>query len=75
MATAAHDIEDDRLVPRSCPECGGILIPTRVVPDLYVSRRGNDHLAAWSAAPLDAWTCQVCGRTDFYADNIEALAG
>ncbi|HZD21851.1 MAG TPA: hypothetical protein VE569_00370, partial [Acidimicrobiia bacterium] len=50
MTSAAHHIEHEPVAPRPCSDCGGMLIPTRVVPDLYVSRRGNTHHEAWSTA-------------------------
>ena len=75
MATTAHHIQDEPIAPKPCPDCGGKLVPTRVVPDLYVSRRGDSHPEAWSTAPLEAWTCDNCGRTDLYANDIEVLSG
>jgi len=75
MAIAAHRIEDEPLAPGPCSDCGGMLIPTQVVPHLYVSTRGDTPAEMWSTAPLDAWTCRACGKTDLYANNVDALDG
>ena len=47
--------------------CGGTMIKLEVQTRLSVHLPGNSSECAWTASPLDSWTCTVCGRTEFFA--------
>lgn len=59
---------------KACLACGGKM------RELQVGTRLTVHLPDdvepeifWTAAPLDAWTCTECGKTDLYARHPEAF--
>ncbi len=71
--TLESPVDAEKRLPPRCSACAGRLIPTEVEGQLYVRRRGDTSRSAWSATPLEGWTCYDCGRTDLYAAEPQRL--
>ncbi len=68
MTAVSEPLSREDMFGHKC-NCGGEMVRLEVDSRLSVHLPGDTSECAWTASPLDSWTCTVCGRTEFFARN------